>query len=185
MLLLYEKVIELLVSGTAKVEAPPLTAKPPDMVVAPVIEAPFAPIVSLSAVVRVPVMLDVPIMLIPPAEFEICPLEFTCVQDKYPIVEVPVTFIPFAEIVNLSDSVNVPVMVEPPVIKAPPDEIVKAPAILEFPVTTKPPDVTVTVYKDDSPVQTIVFVESKLIAIFPKLGPGVRTIANAIGELAI
>ena len=85
---------------------------------------------------------------------------------------------------------NVPVIVEFPVMVAPPLETVKAPVLnvpvmLEFPVVVAPPLETVIPARDVNPVHTILFVESKPIAIFPKLGPCVRTSVNVIGEFDI
>ena len=84
------------------------------------------------------------------------------------------------------DVVNVPVMLEFPVMVAPPLETVKdpvlnVPVMLEFPVIVAPPLETGKVDKDDNPVHTILFVESKPVANFPKFGAIVVT----IGELDI
>ena len=62
--------------------------------------------------------------------------------------------------------------------------VLNVPLMLEFPVMVAPPLVTFKVDEEYNPVHTILFVGSKPIAYFPKLGPCVITIENVIGELA-
>ena len=75
----------------------------PCIVVAPVMAAPFAPIVNLSEVVKVPVMLLVPTIDKPPLVFAISPLAVTWPGYIAPVVRVPVM-------------VELPVMVAPPLV---------------------------------------------------------------------
>ena len=91
---------------------PPLTpasgaqVRPPEVKVPPM--PAFPPVASVVAV-RDPVMLLVPTIDNPPLVFEITPLEFTCVQDTYANVELPVT-------VKAPFNVELPVILMPPVV---------------------------------------------------------------------
>ena len=79
--------------------AAPVTPKVPPTVAFPKTVAP-APVVSVVAV-RLPVTLLVPTIDNPPEPFEIWPVEFTCVQDTYPTVEMPVTVSPPHDVTTL------------------------------------------------------------------------------------
>ena len=68
---------------------PPVTVSVPELKVPPI--PAFPPVESVVAV-RLPVMLLVPFIDIPPDEFEICPLAVTCPQDTAASVEVPDTY---------------------------------------------------------------------------------------------
>ena len=85
-----------IVDASVMLAPPARTASPP------------VPTVSLSEVVRVPVMLLALTIDTPPEPFEIWPVEFTCVQDTYPTVELPVTVSPLVEV--MPAEVSAPVM---------------------------------------------------------------------------
>ena len=123
--------------------APPvLTVKAPPEVRFPPMPA-FPPVESV-VLVKLPVTLLVPTIDSPPLVFEIAPLEFTCVQDRYPTVELPVTLSPLVEVR--------------------PAEVI-VPAMLAFPEeTVKPPDVL-------TPLHTRAFVVSKPMPNLPAYCP--------------
>ena len=101
------------------VPASVVQVRPPEVKVPPM---PAFPPVESVVLVKLPVTLLVPTIASPPLEFEIAPLEFTCVHPTYANVELPVTVSPLVE-------------VRPPV--------VKLPVIVEVPEDTYSPPVDV------------------------------------------
>ena len=155
-LLLVTKLSELL--PRAKVAAPVTLKVPPTLVPPARTESPPAPIVILSEVFSVPVMLLVPRIDNPPDVFAIWPDEFTCVQDTYPTVEVPVTVSPLVE--AKPAEVSAPAMLAfPEATISPLDEVrpaqVKVPRMDEFPEMAAPPLETVKAADVVSPAQVI------------------------------
>ena len=105
-------------------------------------------------------MLLVPTIDNPPEPFEIWPVEFTCVQDTYPTVELPVTVNPLVEVRPAEVSVRA-MLAFPEETVSPLDDVrpaeVSVPAMLAFPAeTVSPPDVV-------TPLQTRAFVVSKVM----------------------
>ena len=147
----------------------------PCNVVAPVMfappartEIPPAPTVSAAEVVKLPVILLVPTIDNPPEPFEIWPVEFTCVQDTYPTVELPVTDNPLVEVKPAE--VSAPAKLAfPEATVSPLDEVrpaqVNVPRMDEFPEMAAPPLETVR------PAQVIAAVGSSPIPYRPMRGP--------------
>ena len=141
--------------------------RPPEVKVPPM--PAFPPVESVVAV-KLPVILLVSTIDNPPEPFEIWPVEFTCVQDRYPTVELPVTLSPLVEV--RPAEVIVPAMLAfpeetvSPLLEVRPAEV-SVPAMLAFPEeTVKPPNVV-------TPLHTRAFVVSKPMPNLPVYCPEV------------
>ena len=126
MLLLYEKVIELLVLGTAKVAAPLETVKPPPIKAPP------------DGIVTVPLKLEFPPQYMPP---DVILIPFVATVNLSDSVKVPVTAVFPVIVAPPVATVNPPVMLAPPLVAVSPTEVSAPFETVKAPVATVSPPV--------------------------------------------